>query len=188
MTTLHEELLDRLGDPGMEQIAEMLGSDQTTARTVLEAASGTIVGGLAHTTDDLDGAEALRSALEDHADADPFNGDVASLTRDGQNILGHVLGGRGTEEAAAAIARLAGLRSEAVMRVLPLTAPMIMTLVATRAAEHDMDAADVAVLIGHESADVPGGLGDMVSELLTDIYGEPVPHQGGGRPRPGAQW
>ncbi|WP_113700749.1 DUF937 domain-containing protein [Nonomuraea lactucae] len=186
--TLHEELLARLGDPGMEQMAEMLGTDQAAARTVLRAASGVIVGGLARNTDDLDSAEALRAALDDHTDADPFNGDVASLARDGQNILGHVLGGRGTEEAAAVISRLAGVAPAALMEILPLTAPMIMTLVATRAAEHDMDAEEVTDLLAVEAAAVPEGLGDLVAGVLDGIYGESPSPQVGTRPRPRVEW
>ncbi|MDF2706658.1 MAG: hypothetical protein K0R62_2310 [Nonomuraea muscovyensis] len=183
--TLHEELLARLGDPGMEQIAGMLGSGQPAARTVLLAVSGTIVGGLARNTGDLDGAEALRAALDDHADADPFNGDVASLMRDGQNILGHVLGGRGMEQATAVISRLGGVDPAVVMKILPLTAPMVMTLLATRAGDHDMDAEEVAALLDSEATALPDDVRAVVSDLLADIYGHAAyPRTGGYRDTP----
>ncbi|MFI7440480.1 DUF937 domain-containing protein [Nonomuraea indica] len=183
--TLHEELLARLGDPGMEQLAGMLGTDQHTARFVLQTVSGTIVGGLARNTRDLDGAEALRAALDDHADADPFNGDVASLMRDGQNILGHVLGGRGMEEAATVISRLAGVDPAAVMKILPLTAPMVMTLLATLAGDHDMDAEEVATLIDQESKALPDEVRAVVDDLLADIYGPTAYQRGYGNPLAG---
>ncbi|GAA3102773.1 hypothetical protein GCM10020001_019840 [Nonomuraea salmonea] len=101
----------------------MLGTDQLTARHVIEAVSATIVGGLARNAAHPDGADALRGALDDHMDADPFNGDVASLTRDGHSILGHVLGAQGTEQAATTLARLAGVGSSAIMKLMPLIAP-----------------------------------------------------------------
>jgi hypothetical protein len=182
--TLHEELLARLGDPGMEQIAGMLGTDQPTARTVLQTVSGTIVGGLARNAGDLDGAEALRAALDDHADADPFNGDVASLMRDGQNILGHVLGGRGMEQATTVVSRLAGVDPAAVMKILPLTAPMVMTLLATQAGDHDMDAEEVAALLTRESTALPDDVRAVVADLLADIYGPTGYQHGYGDPFP----
>ncbi|MGP3912240.1 DUF937 domain-containing protein [Nonomuraea sp. 10N515B] len=173
--TLHDELLEQLGEPGVEQVAGMLGTGPAQARDVVQAVSGIIVGGLARNAQHPDGAEALRGALEDHVDADPFNGDVASLTRDGHGILGHVLGGQGTEQAAAGLARLAGIDTGAVMKLLPLIAPMVMFLLADRAARHDMDARDVARELEREREAVPGGLGEALDGLLSNIFGSAVP-------------
>ncbi|MFB9473230.1 DUF937 domain-containing protein [Nonomuraea salmonea] len=177
--TLNDELLAGLGAPGLEQIAGMLGTDQLTARHVIEAVSATIVGGLARNAAHPDGADALRGALDDHMDADPFNGDVASLTRDGHSILGHVLGAQGTEQAATTLARLAGVGSSAIMKLMPLIAPMIMSLLANRATERGMDAATLADDLDGEQAAVPAELGDLVDGLLGDILGGNVPRQPG---------
>ncbi|WP_188195796.1 DUF937 domain-containing protein [Nonomuraea sp. SYSU D8015] len=177
--TLQDELLDRLGEPGVEQVAGMLGADPARARDVVRSMTGVIVGGLARNTQHPDGAEALRSALEDHVDADPFNGDVASLTRDGHSILGHVLGGQGTEQAAAWLARHAGVDTGAVMKLLPLIAPMVMSLLADRAAALDMDARDVADDLVREGAAVPDELSEPLDRLLTSIFGGAVPPLGG---------
>ncbi|MEU8248788.1 DUF937 domain-containing protein [Nonomuraea sp. NPDC048916] len=175
--TLNDELLAGLGDPGLEQIAGMLGTDVATARTVLQAVSGTIVGGMARNAEDPDGAEALRGALDEHVDADPFNGDIASLTRDGQSILGHVLGGQGTEQAAAGLARLADVDSGMLMKLLPLIAPMIMSLLANRASDQDMDAAAIAEELVREQSSLPSDLGAVLAGLLAGIFGETVPQQ-----------
>ncbi|MGN9845552.1 DUF937 domain-containing protein [Nonomuraea sp. H19] len=164
--TLHDELVAQLGDPGVEQVAGMLGTDTATARDVIQAVTGVIVGGLAHNVQHPDGAEALRDALEDHVDADPFSGDVASLTRDGHSILSHVLGGQGTEQAAVALARLFGTGSAAMMRLMPLIAPMVLALLADRATRHDMDARDVAGELAREQTAVPGELGEVLGGLL----------------------
>ncbi|MFC4112018.1 DUF937 domain-containing protein [Nonomuraea zeae] len=177
--TLNDELLAQLGDSGLEQIAGMLGTDTTTARNVVEAVSGTIVGGLARNVEHPDGADALRGALDDHVDADPFNGDVASLTRDGHSILGHVLGGQGTEQAAAGLSQFAGINSATIMKLLPLIAPMIMSLLADRAASRNMDAGAVADDLNNERSAVPGGLEDLLGGLLGSIFGGAVPRQGG---------
>ncbi|MFB4281403.1 MULTISPECIES: DUF937 domain-containing protein [unclassified Nonomuraea] len=175
--TLNDELLAGLGDSGLEQIAGMLGTDTLTARKVVEAVAGTIVGGMARNAEHPDGADALRGALDDHMDADPFNGDVASLTRDGHSILGHVLGGQGTEQAAAELSQLAGVNSGTIMKLLPLIAPMIMSLLANRAASRDMDAGAVADDLNREQSSIPGGLGELLGGMLGNIFGGAVPRQ-----------
>ncbi|MEV0149861.1 MULTISPECIES: DUF937 domain-containing protein [unclassified Nonomuraea] len=186
--TLTDEILDRLGDPGLEQFAGMLGTCTATTRTVLQAVTGTIVGGMARNAYDPDGAEALRAALEDHVDADPFNGDIASLTRDGQSILGHVLGAQGTEQAAVELSRLAGADPAVLMKILPLLAPMVMSVLAGHAAEHDMDARDVAVVLRREQAALPAHLAAFVAALLDSLYGPPAPPRARTRPRPQVDW
>ncbi|WP_090773530.1 DUF937 domain-containing protein [Nonomuraea maritima] len=171
--TLHDELLSGLGDSGMEQIAGMLGSDTPTARQVLEAVTGAIVGGMARNAEHPDGADALRGALDDHTDTDPFNADVASLTRDGHSILGHVLGGHGTEHVAAGIARHTGVGTGPLMKLMPLIAPMVMCLLADHVAGRDMDAATLAEDLAREEAHLPPDLAELVDGLLNGIFGTP---------------
>ncbi|MFI7637656.1 DUF937 domain-containing protein [Nonomuraea sp. NPDC049400] len=177
--TLNDELLAELGDSGLEQIAGMLGTDTATARDVVQAVSGTIIGGMARNAHYPDGAEALRGALDDHVDTDPFSGDVASLIRDGHSILGHVLGGQGTEQAAAGVSQFAGIDFESIMKLLPLIAPMIMSLLADRATSRDMDAGALADDLNREQAAMPGDLEDLLDGLLGAIFGGAVPPQGG---------
>ncbi|MET9248418.1 DUF937 domain-containing protein [Nonomuraea sp. NPDC003709] len=187
--TLTDELLTELGDSGLEQIAGMLGTDTTMARDVVEAVSGVIVGGMARNARHPDGADALRAALDDHVDTDPFTGDVASLTRDGHNILGHVLGGQGTEDAADALARFAGVDPGIIMRLLPLVAPMIMSLLANRAESRGMNAGALADDLDREQPACPGELGELLQGLLDAVFGGGVPAQGGpyeSRPPSGA--
>ncbi|MEU0564896.1 DUF937 domain-containing protein [Nonomuraea sp. NPDC005983] len=184
--TLNDELLAQLGDPGVEQIAELLGTDVASARKVIEATSGTIIGGMARNAEYPEGAEALRAALDEHLDADPFNADVASLSRDGQSILGHVLGGQGTEEAAAGLSRLAGVAPGIIMKLLLLLAPMIMSLLANRASSTGMDAGAVADALHREQSALPGRLEDLLDDLLDGIFGgaQPsVPQQGRAEPQ-----
>ncbi|MEO3800241.1 DUF937 domain-containing protein [Nonomuraea sp. B1E8] len=171
--TLTDELLAGLGDSGLEQVAGMLGTDPATARIVTQAVAGTIIGGMARDAEQLDGADALLSALDDHKDTDPFNGDVASLTRDGHNILGHVFGGQGTERAAAGLSQLAAVHPGAMMKLLPLVAPMIMSLLADRAAARRLDARSLADELDHERSTLPAKLDDLVTTLLDGIFGGP---------------
>jgi hypothetical protein len=162
-----DELLAELGDPGLEQIAGMLGTDLDTARWAIRAASGIIVAGLARSAEHPEGAEALRCALDEHVDTDPFNSDVASLTRDGRHILAHVLGGHGVEYAAEGLARLADVDVGALMKVLPLLAPMIMSLFAGRAG---LDAASMAADLRRERSAGP----ELIDGILLGLFGDPL--------------
>ncbi|MFI7699210.1 DUF937 domain-containing protein [Nonomuraea sp. NPDC049480] len=176
--TLQDELLEQLGEPGLEQVAGMLGTDTAKARDVVQAVTATVVGGLARNAQHPDGADALRGALDDHVDADPFNGDVASLTRDGHSILGHVLGGQGTEQAAVVLARFSGIDRVTIMKLLPLIAPMVMSLLAGRVASRDMSAAAIADDLAGERAAAPAELSEALEGLLANIFGGAMPPQG----------
>ncbi|MFG1942509.1 DUF937 domain-containing protein [Nonomuraea sp. NPDC048826] len=170
---LTDRLLAELGDPGLEQIGGMLATDPGRARDAIAAATAMIVGGMARDAEHPDGAEALRAALDEHTDADPFNGDVAALIRDGQNILAHVLGGQGTETVAYGLARLSGLDPGAVMRLLALLAPMVMSLLAVQAGDADMSTEEMAAELGRERAGLPRELGALLADAFGDL---PEPH------------
>ncbi|MFI6482944.1 DUF937 domain-containing protein [Nonomuraea sp. NPDC050663] len=165
--SLNDELLQQLGNSGLEQIAGLLGTDVSTAKQAVEAAAGTIVGGMAVNADRPEGAEALRSALDDHVTSDPFNSDVSSVTRDGQGILEHVLGEQGTQQATAGISQFAGINMGTIAKLLPLLAPMVMSLLANRATKQNMDAGAVAQDLNKETTDMSsGGLGDLLGAIL----------------------
>ncbi|MEV0588729.1 DUF937 domain-containing protein [Nonomuraea sp. NPDC050310] len=165
--SLNDELLEQLGSSGLQQIAGLLGTDVATARQAVEAATGTIVGGLAQNAERPEGADALRTALDEHVSADPFNSDLSSVTRDGHGILGHVLGEQGTEHAAAGISQFAGINMNTVLKLLPLLAPMIMSLLAGRANQRGMDAGAVAQDLNNEKSEMSGGgLGDLLNAVL----------------------
>jgi hypothetical protein len=132
-----------------------------------------------------DGAEALRGALDDHVDADPFNGDVASLSRDGQSILGHVFGGTGSEHVADELARIAGADQRTIMKLMQLVAPMVMSLLAVRAARGDLDSGALAESLQEEYGVLPGRLGELIDGLLSDIFGDPAEPGSGQEAYPG---
>ncbi|MFE3453823.1 DUF937 domain-containing protein [Nonomuraea sp. NPDC059194] len=169
--TLNDEIFARLGDPGLEQIAGLLGTDTAQARTAVEAVVGTIVGGMAHNTGDSQGAQALRTALDDHVDRDPFSADPSDLEQEGQGILGHVLGRQGTEQAADGISQFAGLNSATVLKLLAALAPIVMSILANRASRQQMDAGAVADDLNKEQSATQGGMNDVLGGLLGSIFG-----------------
>ncbi|MEU7892049.1 DUF937 domain-containing protein [Nonomuraea sp. NPDC049152] len=169
--TLNDEIFDRLGDPGLERIAGLLGIDTTQARTAVEAAVGTIVGGMAYNTGDSQGAEALRTALDDHVDRDPFSADPSDLEQEGHGILGHVLGRQGSEQVADGISQFAGLNSATVMKLLAALAPIVMSILAERASKQGMDAGAVADDLNKEQSSAPGGMNEVLGGLLGSIFG-----------------
>lgn len=169
--TLNDEIFARLGDPGLERIAGLLGTDTTQARTAVEAAVVTIVGGMASNTGDSQGAEALRTALDDHVDRDPFSADPSDLEQEGHGILGHVLGRQGSEQAADGISQFAGLNSATVLKLLAALAPIVMSILAERASKQGMDAGAVADDLNKEQSSAPGGMNEVLGGLLGSIFG-----------------
>ena len=90
MSSLVDTVMAHLDDPQIAQIAAQLGTTPDQARAAIEHALPLIVGGMAQNASTPDGADALHSALGDHA---------------GQNIsdvLGSVLGGGAACPASAA--------------------------------------------------------------------------------------
>ncbi|WP_158088733.1 DUF937 domain-containing protein [Thermoactinospora rubra] len=174
--TLNDELLEQLGQSGLEQIAGLLGTDLAMARQVIEAATGAIVGGMARNARELEGAHALLSALDEHAQRNPFTADVHALSRDGQGILDHVLGEQGIMRVAAGISKFAGIDRRAIMRLLPLIAPMVMSLLADRVRRQDMDAGQVAGELRRETSAISNALGGLLNAVLGGFGDGPRPY------------
>jgi hypothetical protein len=157
---LNDEIFAQLGDPGLERIAAILGTDSVRAREVVEASLGTILDGMARNADRAEGARELRNALDQHIARDPFNQDVGALEQDGHCILGHVLGLQGQEQAVG-ISRFAGLSAGSVMQIMATLAPMVMSLLAERLPRQDMDPPTLAGELDRERALLPTSPNDL---------------------------
>ncbi|WP_240689794.1 DUF937 domain-containing protein [Arthrobacter sp. PAMC25564] len=92
MTELH----DILGQIPIDQIAGLLGADEGTARSAVEAAVPTLLAGMHNNAQAPDGAAALESALSQHQHGLIDGGvDVSQVdTADGERIVSHVFGGQ----------------------------------------------------------------------------------------------
>ncbi|WP_427132922.1 DUF937 domain-containing protein [Pseudarthrobacter sp. S9] len=127
MTELH----DILGRIPVDQIAGLLGTDRATARAAVEAAVPTLLAGL-HNNVQAPDAAALESALSQHQDGLIDGGvDAAPVdTADGEKIVNHVFGGQQDQMVShlAGTAQPGGAGGELVRKLLPILAPIVITV------------------------------------------------------------
>ncbi|GIH28404.1 calcium-binding protein [Acrocarpospora phusangensis] len=201
--SMQDDLFARLGPGGIQEIAGMIGTDTESAKSAVQASVCTIVGGMAHQAEHARGAQSLRSALDQHTDSDPFTNvtDMAG-TDDGEKILTHLFGDRGTEQAAQGISQFMGINPRAVSRVMAAVAPMVMTVLAGRFAGGrgergggGMDTAAMAQDLDQERNNIGGGLRDLLRSTMGKIFGdtsgdrtrEPGRSESGAIPMPGGR-
>ncbi|MGH1504701.1 MAG: DUF937 domain-containing protein [Acidimicrobiales bacterium] len=172
------DLVGRLGDGGVAQIASSLGADQGTTRSAIEQALPALLGGLAGNAESPGGADALSSALDDHSGSvfDQLGGLLGSGGGDGAKILGHVLGGKqGAVEQK--LAGNSGLDLGSISKLLPILAPLVMGYLGDRKKSDGLDAGGLGSLLGTERRQAEAtspGLGGLASILDSDGDGSIV--------------
>lgn len=167
MSNMLEDLLSQLGPGGVSKIAGSLGSDQNATAKAIGLALPALIGGLARNASQPQGAESLASALDDHGDG--VLGQLAGLLG-GSGILGHVLGGR-QEPVAQQVSKGSGMDMGAVMKLLPILAPIVMGYLSRQKAQKNLNASDIGSMLSQEREEVeqPGGmLGKAMSAMLDD--------------------
>ncbi|MBO2451388.1 DUF937 domain-containing protein [Actinomadura barringtoniae] len=167
--TLQQGVLNELGDSGVQEIANQLGTDTTTARQAVDGALASIVGGMAKNTEDPQGADDLAKALGDHTQESPAT-DIAALSSGGMGgaILGHVLGGK-MDSVSGAVSEKTGLPADQVKKVLAIVAPIVMAYLAKRfisGGGQKADAGGVAQELQNEKQGGLGGFGDLLGKVL----------------------
>lgn len=133
-TSLTQDLASQLQGLPLQQIAQQLGVDQSQANNAIGAALPLLMGALGRNASQPQGAEALFGALQrDHAGLDIGSvlGSVLGGGGQGQQILGHVLGGS-EPRAQQAVSQATGLGGDKVNMLLRWLAPIVMAYLAKR--------------------------------------------------------
>lgn len=124
-----DDILEQLP---IDDIATTLGVDPATARDAVIQGGQTIISGLQKETETPEGTTALSDALRQHTGEQKVASTADIDTTDGDNILGHVFGGR-----QGAVAERLGVSSATPNgvdfgKLLPMLAPIIMNYIANR--------------------------------------------------------
>ncbi|MEM7339089.1 MAG: DUF937 domain-containing protein [Actinomycetota bacterium] len=147
---LLDGIMAQLGPGGVAQIAQTLGTDDSTASSAIAAALPAILGGMAKNTQSQSGATSLASALNDHDDS--VFGQLGDLLGsgggDGAAILGHVLGQR-QPYVEQSVSKSSGISVDLIMKLLPILAPLVMGYLSKQRSSQGLDA---------------GGLGDVLNQ------------------------
>lgn len=141
--SMTQDLASQLQGAPVQQIAQQLGVDPSTAQTAITAALPLLVGALGRNASQPQGAEALFGALQkDHAGAGGI-GDVLgavlgggqSRQTDGAGILGHIFGGQ-QPRAEQAIGQSTGIGQDKANMLLRWLAPIVLAYLAKRMFEN----------------------------------------------------
>lgn len=183
MTSLTQGLASQLAGAPVEQIAQQLGIPQGQAQGAIAAALPLLMGALGNNASQPQGAQALHSALQEHAGG----GDIASVLGSvlggamggaggGQGndtvgrMLGHIFGGQQTQ-ATQGLGQATGLGSDKTQMLLRILAPIVMAYLANHMFGGQQQQAPVA---SQDSG--PQGLGDILGREVEQMGQQ----QGGG--------
>ncbi len=131
----------------IDQVAQQLGVSPEVASQAVSEASSVLIGGLVKNASTPEGAEALQTALQKHADFSGVNSVDDVDTEDGQKILNHILGNK-TEDVAKALSEEPATAGIDFGKLLPALAPVIMGV------------------LGSSQKSSGGGLGDLLGGFL----------------------
>ncbi len=172
MPSILDALSARLDERALSQLSTRLGTDEGNTSKAIAAAVPLLLGALAQNASQGDGAERLHQALQRDHDGSALDnpaviGDEARL-RDGDAILGHILGDR-RSIAEQGVSRASGLDLSKVGPLLAMLAPLVMGALGRARTERGLDPDGLGRVLGEErnelGARAPGVLG-AVGRLL----------------------
>ena len=196
---LMQILQGQLSDDVVGQISEHIGAEPEQTASAANGIFATLLGGLANNASTEGGLSALGSALDrdhDGSMVDDLMGMVGGMLQGGQSgnatngsgILGHILGDQ-QEPVAQQISQSSGLNVSQVMKLMPILAPIVMSVLGKARSQGGLDLGSIAnILMGStQNTSQQGGMGDLLSSVLGSVLGggqqqqqqQPQPGQGG---------
>lgn len=157
---------DLLSQIPIGQIATKLGVDESSARSAVERALPSLVGGLEANAQDSSGAASLENALQKHAASGLLDGgiDIDRVdTADGAKIVSNVFGDKRNDVASTLGGISGGADSALVAKVLPILAPIVLAYLAKRFTG--------GAGTGGSGTSAGGGLGDLLGGILGSAGG-----------------
>jgi hypothetical protein len=192
-------LQSQLSDDMLGQISQQIGADKEQTAVAANGVFATLVGGLANNASSESGLASLGAALDRDHDGSMLDdlmgmvggmmqgGDTAAAPNalNGAGILGHILGDR-QEVAAQQISQSSGLNVGQIMKLLPILAPIVMSVLGRAKSSGGLDLGGLAnILMGSAQNAQSGGFGDLIGSVLGGVIGggqqqQPQQQQSGG--------
>ncbi|MEU9195311.1 DUF937 domain-containing protein [Streptomyces hundungensis] len=167
--SLHQDVLDELGDDGLQRVAGLLGTDAAGARDMVGTTMSTLSGGLPPE----DHEEVSRAVSEAAAEAPPPEAPLQGVATLGGGLGGMLSGGlaagvlaKVARPVANVVAKKTGLPPATVAKALEVVLPAALAVLTKRAASKPSGQGGAA----------GGGGGGGLGGLLSKIFGG-----GGGR-------
>lgn len=132
MSSIIDLVSSQLGGDAMDRLGAKLGQDKQATEKGVQSALAVLVGGLSRNAQ-KDGGEGLAKALSSGHDGsilDKVGGFIDSDSlKDGQGILGHVLGSR-SDAAAKMVSTSSGISQGQASSLMAMLAPVVMGAIA----------------------------------------------------------
>jgi hypothetical protein len=137
MSSLLDLVKEHLGPAQVSQISQQLGTDPATTQQAVNAALPALVGGMASTAQQPEGASGIQQLIGSHTGVLGGLGSLlgAGAPADGGGILGRVLG-QTQPEVQQGVQQASGLGSDQTRKLLMILAPIVMGALAKRAMDH----------------------------------------------------
>ena len=153
MASLMDLVKEHLGPQELTQISQQLGTDQATTQQAVNAALPALVGGLATTAQQPQGASSIQQLVGSHAGVLGGLGSLlgAGAPADGGGILGRVLG-QHQPAVQQGVQQASGLGSDQTRKLLMILAPIVLGALARRAMTHGNanDPAEIQKSLQHD--------------------------------------
>lgn len=187
MSSIFDTVTQHLGGANLTQLAQQIGADEATTSQAVQAALPMLLGGLARNASNPGGADALSSALGDHADG----GVLANLggllgnpqSGAGAGILGHIFGNK-QDAVEQGVGSATGLDKPQMSKLLMVLAPIVMAVLARRqqqpqtANTSPSAGGELPQILEHEASEAtrkaPSILGGLIGMLDRDGDGNPL--------------
>jgi hypothetical protein len=180
---LMDILQGQLSEETIGQLSEHIGAQPEQTASAAQGIFATILGGLANNATSESGLSALGAALDRDHDGSVLD-DLAGLVggmmgggaqqgeaSNGVGILGHILGNN-QEAAAEQIGQSSGLNMSQVMQLMPILAPIVMSVLGKAKSQGNLGLDDLAgVLMGSAQNAQQGGFGDLIGSVLGSVFG-----------------
>lgn len=190
MTSLTQGLAAQLSGAPVQQIAQQLGIPPEQAQGAIATALPLLIGALGNNASQPQGAQALHSALQDHAGGDitsvlgsVLGGAMGGAGGDSNDsvgrMLGHIFGGQ-QQQATQGLGQATGLGSDKTQMLLRILAPIVLAYLANhmfgggrqqqQAATQDSSPQGLGDILGREVEQMGqqqgGGLGGLLGQVL----------------------
>lgn len=193
---LMDILQGQLSDEMVGQLSSHIGAEPQQTAQAANGIFATLLGGLANNASSEGGLYSLASALDrDHDGSilDDLAGMVGGMMQggsqdsraiNGTGMLNHILGDR-QEAAANQIGQSSGLSTSQVMTLLPILAPIVMSVLGKAKKSDGFDLGGLAQVLmgGAQQAQQQNGMGDLIGSILGKVMGggqQQASPQGGG--------
>ncbi|MBL7828551.1 MAG: DUF937 domain-containing protein [Saprospiraceae bacterium] len=194
---LMDILQSQVSDEMLGQLSQHIGAEPEQTAQATQGIFATLLGGLANNASTENGLASLGAALDRDHDGSMLDdlfgmvggmmsGDNTSKSTNGLGILGHILGDR-QDAAAEQISQSSGLNVGQVLKLMPILAPILMSVLGKTKNSGGLDLGGLAgvLLGGAQQAQQQPGMGDLIGSVLGQVLGgnqqqQPQQQTGGG--------